>query len=529
MTASDLTRPSSRGRVVFCSAAAAAQSGKVFFVTKTILFGGLFHETHTFLAQKTGIPQFEEVALFIGEDLFRRNRGNGSPTAGFIDYAERVGWTILPTIQMAAMPGGKVTDEAVALFRRHFFAGLERHLTEIDGIFLVLHGAMVSESSDDVEGELLADLRQRLRAAGRDIPVAAVLDLHANVSDAMVENSTILRAYRENPHTDAYDAAVATAELLDTAFDEPTLQQVHCPTPYVLPPTGTGSANNPMRAVLDAARAIEQTDPDILSINVMAGFAYSDIAICGFSFNALTRGTRKAALAHLDDLVAVLEAHIRAAYPAEDDFDTAIAKADALPAGTGPILLIEAADNIGGGAPGDATGLLGPLLASGRKGILAAIADQDSVLACRSAGVGNTVSLQIGGKTDAYHGESISFSGTVRSLSDGVFTLENPHSHLASMSGTLQHMGYCAVVVNDQAAILLSERKMPPMDLAQFHSQGLRPEDATYVVVKAAVSHRAAYDPITRASFYVDTPGLCTSNLRRLPFTKLGNKHISLD
>jgi len=76
---------------------------------------------------------------------------------------------------------------------------------------------------------------------------------------------------------------------------------------------------------------------------------------------------------------------------------------------------------------------------------------------------------------------------------------------------------------------LLSTRKTAPMDLGQYHSQDLRPEDATYVVIKAAVSHRAAYDPITRASFYVDTPGLCTSDLRRLPYRKLTGKVISLE
>jgi microcystin degradation protein MlrC len=84
------------------------------------------------------------------------------------------------------------------------------------------------------------------------------------------------------------------------------------------------------------------------------------------------------------------------------------------------------------------------------------------------------------------------------------------------------------VISNDQAKILLSERKTAPMDLGQYHSQGLRPEDATYIVIKAAVSHRAAYDAIQRASFYVDSPGLCTSDLRRLPFTKLKGKVISL-
>ena len=96
------------------------------------------------------------------------------------------------------------------------------------------------------------------------------------------------------------------------------------------------------------------------------------------------------------------------------------------------------------------------------------------------------------------------------------------------MLGSRADMGPCAVVENDQAIILLSSRKMPPMDLGQFHSQGVRPEDAAYVVIKAAVSHRDAYNPIARASFNVDSAGLCTSNLRRLPYRKLAGKIIGL-
>src|SRR5690606_7558341 len=106
------------------------------------------------------------------------------------------------------------------------------------------------------------------------------------------------------------------------------------------------------------------------------------------------------------------------------------------------------------------------------------IADRESVAQCFKAGQGATVSLMIGGKTDRHHGEPIAFTGTVEHLSDGVFMLENPRSHMASMVGTTVRMGRSAVVSNGQAKILLSERKTAPMDLGQYHSQGLRPEDA---------------------------------------------------
>jgi microcystin degradation protein MlrC len=49
------------------------------------------------------------------------------------------------------------------------------------------------------------------------------------------------------------------------------------------------------------------------------------------------------------------------------------------------------------------------------------------------------------------------------------------------------------------------------------------------VGIKAAVSHRAAYDPILRASFYVDTPGLGSSDLRSFVFHRVPRPIAPLD
>jgi microcystin degradation protein MlrC len=67
------------------------------------------------------------------------------------------------------------------------------------------------------------------------------------------------------------------------------------------------------------------------------------------------------------------------------------------------------------------------------------------------------------------------------------------------------------------------------MDLGQLISQGIKPDDAKFIIVKAAVSHKDAYDPIASHSFYIDSQGLCTSNLKRLPFKKIGSKVIAID
>ena len=58
---------------------------------------------------------------------------------------------------------------------------------------------MVRTHSGDGEGEIL----ERLRAiVGRDIPIAATLDLHADVTRRMCELADILVSYKTYPHID---------------------------------------------------------------------------------------------------------------------------------------------------------------------------------------------------------------------------------------------------------------------------------------------------------------------------------------
>src|SRR5207248_1007019 len=142
---------------------------------------------------------------------------------------------------------------------------------------------------------------------------------------------------------------------------------------------------------------------------------------------------------------------------------------------------------------------------------------------------GETIRLAVGGKNGALGAEPLTLDVELISRSDGRFTLEDPHSHLASMFGNQIDMGACAVVRHAGITILLTSRKMPPFDLGQWRSQGIAPEKLAVIAVKAAVAHRRAYDPIAKASYTVDTPGPCSSNLRSLPFRRVQRPIYPLD
>jgi microcystin degradation protein MlrC len=493
---------------------------------KNIFLSGIYHETHTFLEQKTYLNDF---TIYKDQEILDKNLGNGSPTDGFIEFASEKNWNIIPGIQMAAIPSGTVDEEAENFFDIKFFEKLEQCFQNIDAIFLILHGAMVSKNHDDFEGDLLEKINHFLKHKNIIIPVVAVLDLHANVSDKMIENSTCVYAYRKNPHSDSRDTAIKAASILNDLFEDPNVNQINYQTKYILPPTGVGTANDPMKSVLYEAKKIEQNDSDIICINVMAGYSYADIADCGFSLNCCTKGDIKIAKNYLASLANILETKIDFAYPKENTLEEALEKIKSLPVSSKPILLIEPADNIGGGTPGDATDLLSRLLQSEHEGIIAMINDPDAVKECHQNHIGDEIELKIGAKFDDFHGTPILLKAKIEKLSDGKFILKNKQSHLASMMGMNINMGLSAVLKNEQLTLLLTSIKTPPMDLGQLISQDIDPEDAKFIVIKAAVSHKDAYDPISSHSFYIDSQGLCTSNLKRLPFKKIGDKIIALD
>ena len=134
-----------------------------------------------------------------------------------MEAAQAAGHAIAPLAWAAAMPGGRVTDDAFERMSRMLLAGLRQE--NPDAVFLELHGAMVTQSHDDGEGELL----RRVRAAvGPKIPILASLDLHANVSPQMVALADLFSSYRTYPHVDWGSAGGRCAEWLVSAFFQRT-------------------------------------------------------------------------------------------------------------------------------------------------------------------------------------------------------------------------------------------------------------------------------------------------------------------
>lgn len=485
---------------------------------KKVIIAGLYHETHTFLEGRTTLEDFEVQR---GEALLSCV-GDVSPLAGAVETGIECQWEIVPVIDMRAVPGPIVDDRAVEVFWREFSASLN---DVPDGILLVLHGAMVAESLDDVEGEILERTR---RIVGNTIPVCGVIDLHSNFTARMAEHSDGLIAYRENPHTDAKAAARDAALLLDRLMrtGERPVTVWHQPR-IMWPPTGTATADEPMRGLESLAREIEGEGEEILAANVLAGFAFADVAQAGPSFSVVSVGASEKARVGLQRLKRLAEEKRtlgnRLDRPVEDVLRELSRYRE------GPIIIAEPSDNIGGGAPGSGNGLLRALLEHRIQKALVVINDPDSVKVLASRNAGDVLTLPMGGRGSRLYQEPLPLELELVSKRDGRFQLEDQHSHLASMSGGTFDMGPCAVVRCHGVHILLTTRKTPPFDLGQLRSQGLNPQSFFVIGVKAAVAHERAYNPIARARYWVDTPGPCSSNLKSYPYRKVRRPVYPLD
>jgi microcystin degradation protein MlrC len=481
-----------------------------------IFLAGLFHETHTFLDTETRLEDFQ---VRCGEELLSCS-GDSSPMGGAIAAFQSWGFDVAPGPDYRALPSGTVRDEVIDAFWRDFKASYDDH---VDAVYLVLHGAMVSQSLLDVEGEILSRIRALPREKHK--PVFGVYDLHANFSQRMASHASGLVAYRCNPHTDAREAAIVAARILKRHFDtgqQPLL--AHRSAGVVWAPTATGTADEPMRTLESMARRAEQRRDSIWAANVTAGFAFADTPATGVSFQVVTTQQEEADRL-LDELVTRARMFDATAPSVDEPVEQVMSRLLREPV-PGLTVLVEPSDNIGGGAPGDTTGLLRALVANSVSDAAICINDPSAVDLLKTLTPSTRKQISIGGKGSRFDEGPLNLDVELVSTSDGCFELLDKQSHLASMSGDRYEMGPCAVVRHHGLLILLTSRKTPPFDLGQWVSQGIDPETLSVIVVKAAVAHRRAYDPITTRSFTVDTPGPCRSDLTQFDYRYANQERI---
>lgn len=385
---------------------------------------------------------------------------------------------------------------------------------------------MVSESLQDVEGEILRRIRGVEHLA--DVPTCGVFDLHANFTEAMARQSDGLISYRTNPLTDAKEAATDAALLLDGLMEveeRPVTVWEH--PPIMRTPGTTATDSGPMLDLEERAREIEEDCPDILAVNVLAEFPYADVPEAGTCFSAVTNGDLELSRAALRELNVMASSRRRTEGQNRMPLEEAISCLEKHR--EGPVLLVEPSDDVGAGAPGDNIHLVRALVDHGVRDAAVIIQDAEAVRSLGHVLPGERRKLAIGGKSGAVGVEPLVWELEVVSKSDGKFVVEDRRSPLVPLAGEEVDMGSCAVVRHEGVTVLLTSRRTPPFDLGQWRSQGVDPEDLFAIGVKASVGHKRAYDPIAAASYTVDLPGPCPQELSSLPYERVSRPIYPVD
>jgi microcystin degradation protein MlrC len=480
-----------------------------------IAVAGILHETNTFAPGVTILEHFKGEWVSGAEAFASRYGGTRTSMGGVLSKAEALGIELIPGLYAAATPSGMVEQETADALMNAVLGSIE---SDIDGLVIIMHGAMAAEGYPDMEGELLRRLREQ---RGHDLPIAMTLDLHANISPLMVELADFIVGYDTYPHIDMFERAEEALELLVGLAEGRHKPAMSLSRPRMLVvPQGMLTAEGAMKELMDEAFAMEQL-PGVLNVTVAGGFPYSDVPDAGMSFVVTTDGDQ--ALAdQLADRLSRLAWRERERFkvsfvaPAE-----AVRQAFLLP--RGPVIVTEGSDNVGGGAPADATHLL-TLLQSPPVKTLVVIRDVEAALAAHAIGTGGEFEGAIGGKSDDLHGKPVSIKGRIRLLFDGVYHHVGPY-----MTGQRADMGKTAVIECGLLTVILTEKRTAPWDPGHVRSVGLWAEDFHLIVVKSAIAWQAAFGSVAKSIIHADTPGCCTANLEHLDYKLLKRPIDPLD
>jgi microcystin degradation protein MlrC len=483
-----------------------------------IAVGGFQHETNTFAPTRADYRAFEAgggwPGIQFGAAIVPAVEGANIPAAGATEALHALGHRTVGLAWAAASPSAQVTRDA---FER--IAGeIVRRLAEagpVDGVYLDLHGAMVAEHLDDGEGELLARVR---RVVGDRVPIVASLDLHANVTRAMLDLADGLVAYCTYPHVDMAGTGQRAAQLLDATLKRGRPMAKASKTLNFL--TGIPS----QCSLIEPCKGLYQSLGRIqhqygMWPSFTPGFPMADFAECGMAVFGYGADEAKARAA-----VARLAGEVE---DAEKDFalelfqpDDAVRRAMQRGAPGAPVVLADTQDNPGAGGNGDTTGLLAAMIRlRAEDAVLGMLIDPPSAKAAHEVGRGNSARFGLGEISGVPGHVPLAGEFTVEALGDGSFTGTGPFYR-----GFHLKLGPMALLRSREAPgvrVLLASKKCQTADQEMFRHLGVEPKTQRLIALKSSVHFRADFQPTAKEVLVVRAPGPALADPADFHWTRL--------
>ena len=481
-----------------------------------ILIGAVGHESNTFTPFLT---KREDFFIRYGDELLQASWGHRGSFGGIVTTLQQYDdLELVPSVAAGAMPGGVVEKSAYQEFKKAVLDAAH----DIDGVCLHLHGAMRVEGLDYAENDLLRDLRAKV---GPDVPISIALDMHANIVAEMARTVDAMVAYHRAPHTDAFETGQKAAQMLMQIMREGAHPEIgFAKIPFLLPGEMAQTALDPMKAMMDMVEALEE-QPGIMSASLANGHCWADVPDIGVAAVVVTDGDAERAQREADRLASTFwERRAEFGVSAEAyDVPEAVAKALAAPEST--VFLSDSGDNPGAGGTTDVPGLLEDLLKQQATNVVfASLWDAEAVKKCMAAGIGQEITLMVGGKLDTQHGTPLQVTGKVRLLTDG-------HYYKGGILRDWGRGGHGPVAVLHMEGgidLILSSTRLSFGDPVQLRLLGLEPLDYRIVVLKRGYL-TAPFQAISERSILAFTAGATNCRVERMAFHRVNHPMYPLD
>jgi microcystin degradation protein MlrC len=429
------------------------------------------------------------------EKDFRVVRGEGLLAAPYFAFLGDYDAEFLPTIHARAIAGGPVARHTYEAFKTEFLERL-KPLLPLDGLYLAMHGAMYVEGMEDAEGDWISSARALV---GDHCTVSASYDLHGNVTQRILDALDMYSTYRTAPHIDVEETMRRSVSMLVKSLKtgvKPTL--LWAPIPAVLPGERTSTVDEPAKSLYAELPGIDALD-GVWDASLMVGYVWADEPRATAA--AIMTGTDRAVLEREAKRLAKAYWDVREEFVfgcETGSIEECVAKAIASP--TGPVVLAESGDNPTGGGVGDRADVLAELIAKGATGVVfAGIADKAATETCYTVGVGAALELTVGASLDTKGSKPVT----------GRFMVKFLHE-------TADAADRQAVVSIGGIDLVLSAKRRPYHNIADFTRLGLDPRTAKIVVVKSGyLSPELA--PIANPNLMALSAGVVDQFVERLP------------
>ncbi len=404
----------------------------------------------------------------------------------------------------------------------------------IDMVFLILHGAMMAEGYDDCEGDLLGHIRP---IVGPDCAIGVLLDLHCNITDAMLDNASIIMACREYPHVDFEERGAELFDQIQAVAQgrcKPTTAQFRIPMLSMF-----HTPREPMRSLVDRAQAYEgvqgvdgswtagegDTNNTVMQVSLAHGFPWSDFAGAGASVIVTTNDDpeRAAGLAEQlgHEFFALRDQGTEPMLTIDEALDAAAALLEG--ASDGTVVMSDGSDNAGGGAASDSTFLIRACLERGLNDVAVGLLwDPVVVDMAFAAGEGAILDMRVGGKAGPLSGDPLDLQVKVLKLTEG-------KKHQLWTAEQLVHLGRTALLESEGVQIVVNDLRQQPMHPSAFLEAGCDPWTKHLVIVKSSQHFYANFEPEATGIIYCDAPGSMNGNVFERPYRHITRPIWPLD